>query len=624
MNISRFVKLTIAISIPIILSCNLFAPKEPNPDRYYMTGEAWVIEGKKKMWDKDWVSAYGHFSRAIDLNNGLSEAYFYRGKCWLRIFNVDLTQVWEEVKPDNERDVPFLYRPTDTINYDHDITLPLVSGGGRFDLTLVSDLVPTAPKSYEYTKNTVPYTAYILIDSVYLQRKRIYDAVATSIKELETIHYNWDRMDGVITRQQYESDYLVELCIKTILGILDINNDGKLDYTLDCEERNAFRILCNDIVSLDSLEFDSLKSISKDPRDIRENLDSILQVLENADTSYNNFKKDLDSGAQQNSSLDTGMASDIGKMIKDFKKILPYFYYDDFKDNDGDSWNTNKDAQTTRMIWIDWDHDTLIDVYPPGHPNGHVHIGDTAHWEQNPTWYDSTGIADENYRRYRYKGPYTWEFIGGDWGVDEEILDGHDNDNDGLVDEDSRITADSLDDDGDWFDTDKLLLNGEDTTAINNADGNTYHPMLWDNQVVNDVYIDVVGTPVMVDIDPEYSLIHNTPKVDNSSTDVHYPLYLKGGDTLIGGQVVPKAWFYWPANSTIPRYNLSDWSGQPEFEDGDYGLDEEWYDGLDNDRDGLVDEDVGERNPPESMRDIIIDALDYYGITDKNNFITGL
>lgn len=622
MSIMRFVKLSIAISIPIILSCNLFAPKEPDPDKYYMTGEAWVIEGKKKMWDKDWVGAYSDFTRAIELSGGtLSEAYFYRGKCWLRVFNVDLTQVWDEVKPDDDRSVPFLFRP----NGNPYMNLLELLVGGPFTLNLVDDLVPTSNK-YVYEKVILPYTAKTLIDSAYLQRKRIYDAIATSIKDLETIHYNYDRMDGVITRAQYESDYLVEVSIKTILGILDINSDGKLDYDSLSEERKAFRILCNDITSLDSLEFDSLKSISKDPRDIRSNLDSILQIIEKADTSYNNFKKDLDSGSQHNSSLDTGMASDIGKMIKDFRKILPYFYYDDFKDNDGDSWNSNKNdtirtvngrtfRHYDRMIWIDWDLDTLIDLYPPGDPRGHMHIGDSIHMVQNPTWYQWVEPGDESYDRYIYKGPYTYEFIGGDWGVDEEILDGHDNDNDGLVDEDTRITADTLDDDGDWYNTDLVYTSYESTSVIF---PDNFHPMLWDAGTVNDVKIDVTGPTSLVTIDSEYSLVHN-----DSIVDIHYPLYKRATPAWINNQW-SYYYFEWPANSQITKYEITNYTGQTEFSDGDYGMDEEWYDGLDNDKDGLIDEDVGERNPPESFRSILIDSLAVYGITDTTNFLSGL
>jgi hypothetical protein len=50
-----------------------------------------------------------------------------------------------------------------------------------------------------------------------------------------------------------------------------------------------------------------------------------------------------------------------------------------------------------------------------------------------------------------------------------------------------------------------------------------------------------------------------------------------------------------------------------EFSGGDYGLDEEWFDGLDNDGDGLVDEDIGERLPPVALRSAIISQLQTLG-----------
>jgi hypothetical protein len=143
--------------------------------------------------------------------------------------------------------------------------------------------------------------------------------------------------------------------------------------------------------------------------------------------------------------------------------------------------------------------------------------------------------------------------------------------------------------------------------------------MLWDASTPNDVKIDVTGPSTMVPIDSEYCLVHN-----DSIVDIHYPLYLKGGDTLIGGQIVENGWFYWPANNQIKKYAIDNYSGQTEFSDGDYGMDEEWYDGLDNDRDGLIDEDVGERNPPASFRPVFIESLSVYKITDKSNFLPGL
>ena len=45
---------------------------------------------------------------------------------------------------------------------------------------------------------------------------------------------------------------------------------------------------------------------------------------------------------------------------------------------------------------------------------------------------------------------------------------------------------------------------------------------------------------------------------------------------------------------------------------------------YDNDKDGLIDEDVGERNPPSSFRIAIIDSLAIYKITNTANFIPGL
>ena len=292
-----------------------------------------------------------------------------------------------------------------------------------------------------------------LIDSVFLERKRIYDAMSVAINYLDTIYYCGDEMDGVIMREQYEGDYLIEVSVTVILGISDINNNGKLDY--NSNERNAFKILSQDVPNLDNMSFDSLKTLSKNPNEIKDNLDLIIHTLGLADSSYDNFNSEL-----KGANMDTAMVKDIGEMINNFKTILPYFYYNDSSDNDADWFNTNGNSSVDRMVWIDWNGDGLIDIYSPKDTGvyGHIHIGDNAHIQQNPNLYELVDSSDESYKRYIYKGGYCYEFIGGDWGVEEEIMDGLDNDLDGLVDEDTRIVNDSLDDDGDiavdeeWYD----------------------------------------------------------------------------------------------------------------------------------------------------------------------------
>jgi len=281
-------------------------------------------------------------------------------------------------------------------------------------------------------------------------------------------------------------------------------------------------------------------------------------------------------------------------MIKDFNKILPYFYYDDFADNDGDSYDSDSNGVEDRMIWIDWDSDGMIDVDQAGT----MHIGDSAHIKANPSYYAVVDPTDEDFQRYKYNGPYTYEFIGGDWGIDEEILDGEDNDGDSLVDEDTRISADTLDDDGDWYNTDASPAI-DTLTAIH---PNSYHPMNWVS--TDNFTLEITGTLWdSVSVDPEYTFLHNTDGVDSLD---HYPIYNFPGYLGYPGN------FDWP--DSIAIYQGRDTLTQLEFKGGDYGIDEEWYDGLDNDKDGLYDEDVGELLPPESLRDELITQLEQLGV----------
>lgn len=557
-------------------SCNIFSPTEANrhPEKERYEGYALVIEGTLKMKDGKFEEALDLFNQALQANDSLSEAWFYKGKCILRMAEVDLQQVWGEVNPDREDSmaVPFLFSPP----AGRDIMDPL---GNAFTLI-----------------QTPGDTAYILIDSVFLERKRIYDAVCQAIIGLEEIIYNPDRMDGVITRAQYESDYLVEISIKTVLGIIDYNNNDTLDF--DGVENDTYRILCKDIPSLDSMELDSLKSISNDPKEINEQLDLMLLSIGRADTSYLNFSTELEEGAQKTDKLDPSMAAGVGDMINNFKDIIPFFYYDDFLDNDGDFYNTNTKgedalvwsdtltsfnvravtgedgskalARLDRMIWIDWDFDDRIDITD----NGPLHIGDSIHIAQNPTLYEIIDTAaDADYRRYRYKGPYTFEFIAGDWGVDEEIMDGEDNDNDGITDEDTRIVADTLDDDGDYWNNDPSPLKGDTLNPMEKTSTNNF------------VFEISGGTWDSVSVTQWFYANH---------------------------------WIHQPA-LTSQNYKLGRYKGafpRGEYTGGDYGLDEEWFDGLDNDNDGLVDEDVGEGAngvPPKDLKDELETLLEDAG-----------
>jgi hypothetical protein len=402
-------------------SCNLFAPTSANrhPDDYGPQSD--VVEGKIKMRDGNWLAAISLFDKALSEDSSLSEAYFYKGKCLLRVSHVDLSQVWGEINPKREDSlaVPFLFRPGTGVN----INQPPANG------YLAYDFIPGD-------------TAWTIIDSVFLERKRVYDAICRAITMLDYINRNSGRLDGAIRRDQYESDYLVEISVKTVLGIIDLNNNDTLDF--NAQERKAFRILCEDIPTLnpDSMTLESLKAISNNPDDINSTLDIVRASLNSTDTSYNNFQAELIQGAKTNPQLNTNMASGISKMISGFKDILPFYYYNDSTDNDSDWYDSDSNGIADRMVWVDWDFDSLIDVNPPG-VLPHVHIGEAADKATRHQYYAPVDAPGAKYHRYRYIGPYTYEFIGGDWGIDEEVMDGKDNDFDGIIDEDTRITSDS-------------------------------------------------------------------------------------------------------------------------------------------------------------------------------------
>ncbi|MBD3318150.1 MAG: hypothetical protein GF344_20395 [Chitinivibrionales bacterium] len=627
-----YVGLLVGVIISFCPKCNVFGVFSPTDhdrilERY--GPEALVQEGMIKMRSQEWREAYDLFHRATTADPAhLSEAWFYKGKCILRLYNVDLRQVWDEINPDRENDdaVPFLYQPPEGKN-----------------------LTDSTAEPFYVEIHGVVDTAYTLVDSAFLERKRIYDAMSQAVKCLERIHYDRDNlMDGRITREQYESDYLIEISVKSMLGVIDHNHNDTLDY--HSEERDLFRIMCADMPNLDELKFDSLKTISNDPKEINSSLDLILGTVNKADTSYNNFHEELVRAAEKepDAGLRTDMGANMGDMISDFKNILPYFYYNDKKNNDevydtviegsvvrrprfcntdttGEGqWRRSRGyppdsevGRVDRMIWIDWDYDDKIDVYE----NDLYHIGDPDHMNQFDQYYTEIDSPGADYKRYVYTGPHTYEFIAGDWGVDEEIMDNWDNDQDGLTDEDTRIVADTLDDDGDYV---EMTLGR--TFDINTTTPSNKKLWLWGNgpyrfhpgepfsaSDVGTVLTDAHGTKfkvisfidsgaVQAVIDPELNTGGYDPRVMPDSL----------GKTVViraewpGHHVLdPVVWVDQNNNGVIDGVDATAPSYNNEFIAGDWGIDEERFEGMDNDGDGLVDEDVGEYLPPAALRDFI-------------------
>ena len=520
--------------VVVHISCNLFSPSDREKMARKHGAMALVLEGKLKMDDGEWQAAIDLFDEAIDEDRSLSEAWFYKGKCVLRRDGVDLSTVWDQVNPSrvDTSDIPFLFDPFFPLGAKcppEGVVSPDTCINGEWgEWREYSNIIP----EFTLTLGGSTYSTTTLGDSVFLERKRLFDAVCRAVLCLDSIHYN-NGMDGRIKRKQYESDYLIQISIKTVLSAADMNGNDSLDF--GSAESDAFRVLSLDLSSWEDQSLDNLKEISRDPNDINTLIERILPIVGKADTSRNNFRDEL-----QGSAVDTGMISGLNMMIDVFGDRLPYYYYRDGLDNDGDYWNTDtigegqlqrsdtvsadiffnpvsgRVERMDRMIWIDWDYDDKIDIDESGN-----HIGDQAHVESHSEYYILVDPADEDYTRRIYSGPHGGEFIAGDWGVDEEVMDGEDNDQDGLVDEDTRPAADTLDDEGIVVDEAELV------------------PLVWD---------DVNG---------------------NLGIDI----------------------------------------GAGEVLEGNRDVDEEWFDGIDNDRDGKIDDDVSERLPPESLRQAIEDSV---------------
>ncbi len=116
---------------------------------------------------------------------------------------------------------------------------------------------------------------------------------------------------------------------------------------------------------------------------------------------------------------DPEMLNEINSIANSVSRRIAFYRYKDEKDNDDDWLDVNEDVVADTMVWTDTDGDGFIDD-----------ATDTPWtWDRvnaltfplSAGWFTSTGGE--------------WE--GGDWGIDEEDIDGRDNDSDGIIDEDS-------------------------------------------------------------------------------------------------------------------------------------------------------------------------------------------
>ncbi|MBC8478555.1 MAG: hypothetical protein ISR91_03005 [Candidatus Delongbacteria bacterium] len=265
----------------------------------------------------------------------------------------------------------------------------LVSG---FNVINVITEMSDTSRMNDTTMIALPFFNWDLADA-----NSMYRANIVIHEDLEPIRLG--ETHGPIVYEDIMHDYTLAVLIEGILSLRDTNGDLYID---DTDFNLNFLWMDGELNMENLLDFwNSLDGLTDEQRvDIINNL--IGNGVDLLDIPLLLFP---DLFGEEN----PYDFAELDSLTNNIQNGLEIFLINDGIDNDGDSFDTNGDGLPTPLIWNDFNLNGLIEN------------------------------ASGNPFPANYSGPYSGEFVGGDWGVDEELLDSIDNDGDSIIDEDSHL-----------------------------------------------------------------------------------------------------------------------------------------------------------------------------------------
>lgn len=657
---------TVALALGVLLAgCNLFSPLASDA-RGDLTYEGLLLKGDKAINDGDYPAAEGWFARAMQLNYRGSEAYLFDSKALAAEYKIDYTTLNDEFNKRRNKDgtgskgIPFIDSNTSIEKIDSTY-YPVAQSVENLEHILrhARDTV------------VIPGGWKLLPDGDTAGDGHVSEGVARlDLGLLETIKGMLGALDldgdnhvsRDCGRNICPDDGSAEACRATPAYKAKCPEGPASE--LNRFER--FKLLTQDI-NIDSLNSNDVqaKQISSNPNDINDFLDHMQGPI--AASSYN-----LDSvtGAMNahNETKLSGQLTDIVTDVSNLSDFLSFMRYNDHKDNDFDTQDTTR---TDPMVWHDYDRDHGIrydyddsltflkyvsaGIYDAGnighplhryhYPNLYVKFTDPG-WLKRPVALDSsknsrksiminhcvdvvsklaiddalkfqlqtvtcstyTTILKPSVRPPVHNGVVRSDWQGGTYGIDEEMFDDHDNDYDGLKDEDAR-NAKGMDDDDDgnltvdmigtppppmvWHDVAGHQNDCPDMDTLRAMPPPPFQRKFCIGSLENRIYLAqhygddsllAYYSPVLnVGESGKHSCLDD---VDRLPADYKAAAAQEPNSTMDFKDATIKACQYkhiW--KSGIPPPN-SEWTS------GTFGVDEEILDGIDNDGDGWIDEDV--------------------------------
>lgn len=563
------------------------------------TAEGLIELGNEAKRDRDFAKALVYYTRVTKEYPRITDGWYLKAEMELRVEGITLPKLVNELQSENTKKLPFFPDSTLSRRGDDSIGRVIIRIPGRAQDTVIKKTPLDSLYDYLTTLVVPSFKAYNDL-------KVIFDKKAT---------------EGLFTEEKIRLDFTMLSSLHTALVSLDMPPFGVLDnsYQPANNERKLYKVMGKGLRNIDSVDIDinEVKNLYDGPDDINGLIDNLLASAEVSLATISNLDAEIQASTAEG--IDKSMMTDPKKQMETIILKANFYYYKDKKDNDFDYFNTNGDSETVggvkvpvvqRTIWIDTsDHagdgkrdgpgENRIDWVDPAGSGLRLCITDTLLIMRSDTEltryaaplgkrFKETASGDSVYeymeypsasgkylfrktirgsdKYMRFQGPHGGEFIAGDWGVDEEQIDEVDNDGDGLEDEDSRNASDTLDNDFDFIKVDTSDTCNPTLTYCPDLDGSRQST---GKKAFDSLSIALKPTSKMlwVDYDGDGRIDGPGPGHNHLTKD-SIKLHLAAVKNDINSGLAYGEWL-----------------------SGDWGIDEEYMDGIDNDGDGRIDED---------------------------------
>ncbi len=663
---------TLACGLWLFNGCNVFSPLAADSQKD-LTYQGLILRGNDAINNKDYAAAESYFADAMLMNHKGSEAFLYRSKALMSKHKIDYNTLNIEFNSRRNKDgkgkkgVPFIDSNTTLFSIDS-IYYPVAQS--------VENLEHIIRKSNDSIKLENGYA--LPPDGDTASDGRISEGVARlDLGLLEAVKGMLGPLD-LDGDNHISSSCGKNICpdlnpiCKATSAYKSKCKDGENSEIISFENfKQLTRSL--DINNISSKDVRA-RNVSSNPNDINSFLDKMEKPI-----AGSNFNLDSVTGAmdQHNESKLSGNLTEIVTNIKDLSFFLAYMHYNDGKDNDFDV--SSSTGTGSPMIWHDYDREhgihwnydedsTLFLSYLTGSRGEAVNAGHPIHryvhpdlyvkfseseWKKRAVSADTSKNSRANLMRKHCRvvvdslieggiitaafklnlssticdsfstiikpgttHPNRSDWIDGTYGIDEEMVDEHDNDYDGIQDEDAR-NAKGMDDDDDaminvsMIGTMPARMFWNDATGHLNAcpDIDTDIPMAaapLQKQNCIGALENRILLAMQAVAGKTFATSSDTINVASDTLDAYYSPFTDEGankNCLDDFNKLPNDYKLAIGISSNRNAIIKSachfkhiWiKGMPprsEWTSGVLGIDEEIPDGVDNDGDGWTDEDV--------------------------------